>query len=77
MLFPYLNVTGIREARFLDMIECSAHKPVKSNIQIRKISENDGSVLCDAMMFVEKGESGKIVEKTTRISRRKSCLVEK
>jgi malonyl CoA-acyl carrier protein transacylase len=63
ILFPYLNVTGIREARFLDMIECYAHKPVKSNIQIRKISENDGSVLCDAMMFVEKGESGKIVER--------------
>ena len=66
ILFPYLNVTGIREARFLDMIECYAHKPVTSNIQIRKISENDGNVLCDAMMFVEKGESGKIVERNHR-----------
>ncbi len=63
VLFPYLNVTGIREARFLDMIECPAHKPVKSNIQVRKISSKGGIVLCDAMMFVEKDESGKILER--------------
>ncbi|MCL5124085.1 MAG: SDR family NAD(P)-dependent oxidoreductase [Deltaproteobacteria bacterium] len=62
-LFPYLTVTGIRDARFLDMMECPANQSIKSHILVKKIAESGGNVICDAVLFQNKNDDGKFLEK--------------
>jgi malonyl CoA-acyl carrier protein transacylase len=62
-LFPYLNVIGLKEARFLDVIECPPHSSVQSQIFVAKVLEERGLILCDSIMCAQKGKSGKTIEK--------------
>jgi hypothetical protein len=62
-LFPYLNVIGLKEARFLDVIECPPHSSVESQIFVAKVLEEHGLILCDAIMCAQKDRSGKTIEK--------------
>lgn len=64
ILYPYLNVIGVREARFLDMIECPSHKHYKSQIFVRNITEGLGQTICEALLLVNRDGSEKPVEKT-------------
>jgi hypothetical protein len=57
LLFPYLTVVGVKEARFLDMMECPSNKQVSSQIQVRKVSESFSEKICEATLFTVKEEA--------------------
>lgn len=63
ILYPYLNVIGVREARFLDMIECPSHKHSRSQIFVRNITEGLGQTICEALLLAVRDGSEKLVEK--------------
>ncbi|MGC8659215.1 MAG: SDR family NAD(P)-dependent oxidoreductase [Desulfomonilaceae bacterium] len=62
-LFPYLTITGIRDARFLDMMECPPNKLIRGQILVKKILESGGNVICDAVLFQSKNGDAKLLEK--------------
>ncbi len=63
LLFPYFIVVGVKEARFLDMIECPSNKQVASQILVRKVSESLSETICETILFVEREEVVKNGEK--------------
>jgi hypothetical protein len=46
LLYPHLDVRGIRDARFLDIIECPAGTERISEVVCRRVSDGDAEVAC-------------------------------
>ncbi len=53
ILYPHLQVRGVRQVRFLDMISCPPGVPRPSGISCRRAGADPREVVCDASLSVK------------------------
>ena len=53
ILYPYLQVRGARQVRFLDMIQCPPRIPRLSRISCRRVGDGLPEVLCDITLATQ------------------------
>jgi len=53
VLYPYLQVRGIRQVRFMDMIQCPPGVPRPSRISCRRVGTNLPEVLCEVSLATQ------------------------
>ncbi|MGZ8430094.1 MAG: polyketide synthase dehydratase domain-containing protein, partial [Candidatus Deferrimicrobiaceae bacterium] len=53
ILYPHLQVRGVRQVRFLDMISCPPEVPRSSRISCRRAGADPGEVVCEASLSVQ------------------------
>jgi hypothetical protein len=53
ILFPYLQVRGVRQVRFLDMIQCPPEVPRSSRISCRRVENSPSEVLCEVSLAAQ------------------------
>ncbi|MFZ2156485.1 MAG: SDR family oxidoreductase, partial [Bradyrhizobium sp.] len=52
ILYPHLQVRGVRQVRFMDMISCPPEVPRSSRISCRRTSADPREVVCEASLSV-------------------------
>ncbi|MEW6348070.1 MAG: SDR family NAD(P)-dependent oxidoreductase [Thermodesulfobacteriota bacterium] len=64
VLYPYLSVRGIRDARFIDMIECPPNVERFSAVKCRRVAWTSDEVVCDLVLETrEISPSGRVLER--------------
>ncbi|MBI4962018.1 MAG: SDR family NAD(P)-dependent oxidoreductase [Desulfomonile tiedjei] len=64
ILYPHLRVRGVREARFLDIIECPAGTTRPSEVSCRRVSSGVNGVQCEVTLSTrEISPSGRIMDR--------------
>jgi hypothetical protein len=53
ILFPHLQVRGVRQVRFMDMISCPPEVPRSSRISCRRAGADPREVVCEASLSVQ------------------------
>ena len=53
ILYPHLQVRGVRQVRFMDMISCPPEVPRSSRISCRRTGADPREVVCEASLSVE------------------------
>ena len=53
ILYPHLQVRGVRQVRFMDMISCPPEVPRSSRISCRRTGGDPREVVCEASLSVE------------------------
>ena len=53
ILFPHLQVRGVRQVRFMDMISCPPEVPRPSTISCRRAGTDPREVVCEASLSVQ------------------------
>ncbi len=53
ILYPHLQVRGVRQVRFMDMISCPPEVPRSSRISCRRAGVDPREVVCEASLSVE------------------------
>ncbi len=53
ILYPHLQVRGVRQVRFLDMISCPPEAPRSSRISCRRAGGDPREVVCEASLSVQ------------------------
>jgi NAD(P)-dependent dehydrogenase (short-subunit alcohol dehydrogenase family) len=53
VLYPYLQVRGIRQVRFMDMIQCPPGVPRPSRLSCRRVGTNLPEVLCEVSLSTQ------------------------
>jgi malonyl CoA-acyl carrier protein transacylase len=53
ILYPHLQVRGVRQVRFLDMISCPPEVPRSSRISCRRAGADPREVVCEASLSVQ------------------------
>jgi len=53
ILYPHLQVRGVRQVRFMDMISCPPEVPRSSRISCRRADTDPREVVCEASLSVE------------------------
>jgi 3-hydroxymyristoyl/3-hydroxydecanoyl-(acyl carrier protein) dehydratase len=53
ILYPYLQVRGVRQMRFIDMISCPPEAPRSSRISCQRIAAGPREVVCEASLSVQ------------------------
>ena len=49
-LYPYLKVQAVRDAQFLDILECAPHLERETEIRCRRVSSDQGEVVCEVVL---------------------------
>jgi hypothetical protein len=64
VLYPHLAVRGIRDAQFLDILECPKGVTRSSEVSCRRVSASSGEVICEVSLASrEISPSGRIMER--------------
>jgi malonyl CoA-acyl carrier protein transacylase len=64
VLYPHLEVRGIRDAQFLDILECPQGVTRTSEVSCRRVSAASGEVVCEVSLASrEISPSGRIIER--------------
>ncbi|MEJ2716352.1 MAG: SDR family NAD(P)-dependent oxidoreductase, partial [Deltaproteobacteria bacterium] len=64
LLYPYLKVVGIRNAEFLDIIECPPEVERSSVVSCRRVESAGSEVVCDVSLAThEISPSGQVMER--------------
>jgi NAD(P)-dependent dehydrogenase (short-subunit alcohol dehydrogenase family) len=50
ILYPHLQVRGVRQVRFMDMIQCPTGVPRPSRISCRRVGDGEREVLCEVSL---------------------------
>jgi len=53
ILYPHLQVRGVRQVRFMDMISCPPEVPRSSRISCRRTGADPREVVCEVSLSVE------------------------
>jgi malonyl CoA-acyl carrier protein transacylase len=53
ILFPHLQVRGVRQVRFMDMISCPPEVPRSSRISCRRAGADPREVVCEASLSIQ------------------------
>jgi len=53
ILYPHLQVRGVRQVRFMDMISCPPEVPRSSRISCRRASADSREVVCEVSLSVQ------------------------
>ncbi len=66
LLYPYLQVRGVRQVRFLDMIQCPPGVPRPSRISCRRIGSGLAEVLCEVSLATQEiSPAGRLTDRFT------------
>ena len=66
MLYPYLQVRGARQVRFLDMIQCPPGVPRSSRISCRRAGGGLPEVLCEVSLAAQEiSPTGRLTDRFT------------
>ncbi len=66
MLYPHLDVLGIQQAQFLDIIECPPGMERLSEIRCRRVDESESTVLCDLSLATRAvSPSGRVLDRVS------------
>ncbi len=66
ILYPYLQVRGARQVRFLDMIQCPPEVPRSSRISCRRVANGLPEVLCEVSLATrEISPTGRLTDRFT------------
>jgi hypothetical protein len=66
LLYPYLQVRGVRQVRFIDMIQCPPGVPRPSTISCRRIAAGQPEVVCEVSLAArELSPVGRLTERFT------------
>lgn len=64
VLYPYLQVRGIRQVRFMDMIQCPPGVPRPSRLSCRRVGTNLPEVLCEVSLSTQEiSPAGRLTER--------------
>jgi len=66
ILFPYLQVRGVRQLRLIDMIQCPPGVPRPSTISCRRAGNGHPEVLCEVSLSTRKiSPAGRLADRVT------------
>ena len=66
ILYPYLQVRGARQVRFLDMIQCPPGLPRSSRISCRRVGNGLPEVLCEVSLAAQEiSPTGRLTDRFT------------
>ena len=66
ILYPYLQVRGARQVRFLDMIQCPPGVPRSSRISCRRVGNGLPEVLCEVSLAAQEiSPTGRLTDRFT------------
>jgi NAD(P)-dependent dehydrogenase (short-subunit alcohol dehydrogenase family)/acyl carrier protein len=66
ILYPYLQVRGARQVRFLDMIQCPPEVPRSSRISCRRVGNGLPEVLCEVCLATQEiSPTGRLTDRFT------------
>jgi NAD(P)-dependent dehydrogenase (short-subunit alcohol dehydrogenase family) len=64
VLYPHLEVRGIRDAQFLDILECPPGLTRSSEVSCRRVHASAGEVICEvSLASTEISPSGRVMER--------------
>jgi len=70
ILYPYLQVRGVRQVRLMDMIQCPPGVPRPSRISCSRAGTGLREVLCEVSLATqETSPTGKLTDRFTRTAR--------
>lgn len=65
VLYPHLAVRGVRNAKFLDILECPQGVERHSEITCRRVQESNGEVVCEVVLATKEiSPAGRVMERT-------------
>jgi 3-hydroxymyristoyl/3-hydroxydecanoyl-(acyl carrier protein) dehydratase len=66
MLYPYLRIRGVRQVRFMDMIQCPPGIPRPARISCRRVTTGLPEVLCDVSLAAQEiSPAGRLTDRFT------------
>lgn len=66
ILYPHLQVRGVRQVRLMDMIQCPPGAPQPSRISCRRVGNGHREVICDATIATQDiSPSGRLTDRFT------------
>ena len=66
ILYPYLQVRGVRQVRFLDMIQCPPEVPRPSRISCRRVGNGLPEVVCEVSLATQEiSPTGRLTDRFT------------
>jgi malonyl CoA-acyl carrier protein transacylase len=66
ILYPHLQVQGVRQVRLMDMIQCPPGVPRPTRISCRRIANNHQDVVCEASLATQDiSPSGRLTDRFT------------
>ncbi|MGD9948755.1 MAG: SDR family NAD(P)-dependent oxidoreductase [Desulfobulbus sp.] len=66
LLYPYLQVRGVRQVRFMDMIQCPPGVARPSRISCRRIGTDLGEVVCEVSLAAQEiSPAGRLTDRFT------------
>lgn len=66
ILYPYLQVRGVRSVRLLDMIQCPPGVPRPSRISCRRAGNGLPEILCDVSLAAQEiSPAGRLIDRVT------------
>jgi hypothetical protein len=64
LLYPHLQVRGVRQVRFMDMIACPPEVRRSARVSCRRVGDDLGEVVCEASLSVQEiSPSGRLSER--------------
>jgi acyl-CoA thioesterase FadM len=64
ILYPHLQVRGVRQVRFMDMISCPTEVPRASRISCRRDGDEAREVICEASLSVKEiSPTGRLIDR--------------
>ena len=66
VLYPYLQVRGVRQVRIMDMIQCPPGVPRPSRISCRRVGNGLREVLCEVSLAIQEiSPAGRLIDRFT------------
>ena len=66
ILYPYLQVKGVRQVRFMDMIQCPPGIPRPARISCRRVTSGLPEVLCEVSLAAQEiSPAGRLTDRFT------------